>query len=71
MILRLTIVSSLIYLLFGLLIEVTIIIVTRLRGVGGLIATRFGWTILFGGIWLLSFTLAWKLVSFSRHWGAH
>ncbi|HEV2388418.1 MAG TPA: hypothetical protein VGS20_14325 [Candidatus Acidoferrales bacterium] len=60
--LRLGLVTCAFYLAGLLLLEATTLVVARWRGHFGIDATRAGWTLLHGIIWLLAFQLAWRVV---------
>jgi hypothetical protein len=64
MVLRLALMTAVFYLGMAVLLEATIIIISRIREGGfGLYGTRWGWTLLFGLLWLASFSLAWRVLS--------
>ncbi len=62
MILRFAVVTCSFYLVITLLIQMAFFLVARWRGEALLYATRWGWILLFGLVWLLSFRLAWHFV---------
>ncbi len=61
MILRLALLTCAFYLAIAILIEVASLILARLLG-GFAISTKpWGWALIFGFMWLISFTLAWHV----------
>jgi len=63
-ILKLGLVSALIYVGFALAIEVALFTVAKLTGGSGLFASRPGWFILFGVLWFVSFWIAFRMSPF-------
>jgi len=62
MIIKLALLTCGFYLAVALLMEATLLFVAHWKGEAGLFGTRWGWIILFGLVWLLSFRLAWHFV---------
>ena len=57
--LRLALVSAAIYVSFAMAIEIAILVIARTRGSFGIYAPKPAWFVLYGGLWLLSFWIAW------------
>ncbi len=62
MIIKLALLTCGFYLAIALLMQATMLFVALWKGEAMLYATRWGWIILFGLVWLLSFKLAWHFV---------
>jgi hypothetical protein len=60
-ILRLGLVSALIYVGFALAVEVALIFLARLKGSASLFASRPGWFVFFGVLWVASFWIAFRI----------
>jgi hypothetical protein len=65
-ILRLGLVSALIYVGFAFVVEVALVALAKLTGGSSLSASRPGWFVFFGGLWLVSFWIAFRLSPFFK-----
>ena len=63
-VLRLAVVSALIYVGFAVAIEGWLFVATKVWGSATMLATKTGWFALFGIFWLISFWIAFRLSSF-------
>ncbi len=66
-ILRLALVSALIYVGFALTVEVGLMILSRVYGGAGLFMSRPRWFVFFGVFWFISFWIAFRLSPFFKH----
>jgi hypothetical protein len=65
-ILRLGLVSALIYVGFALAIEVALLILAKLTGGSSLSPSKPGWFVFFGALWLVSFSIAFRMSPFFK-----
>jgi len=61
-ILKLALLSCVFYVGIAILMEAGLFLWARLAGSAGFFASRAAWFVLFGMIWLGSFSLAWHIV---------
>jgi hypothetical protein len=61
-ILKFAAVTCAFYMVAALLLQISLIELAHLSGMSGVLATRIGWTLIFGIVWLASFLLAWHVV---------
>jgi|HubBroStandDraft_2_1064218.scaffolds.fasta_scaffold1167534_1 hypothetical protein len=66
-ILRLGLVSGVIYVGFALAIEVALMILARLKGSSSFGASRPGWFVFFGVLWFASFWIAFRMSPFFEY----
>jgi len=65
-ILRLALVSALIYVGFALAIDVTLFIFAKINGSSGIFMSRPGWFVFFGVFWFVSFWIAFRMSPFFK-----
>jgi len=65
-ILRLGLVSALIYVGFAFVVEVALVALAKLTGGSSLSASRPGWFVFFGGLWLVCFWIAFRMSPFFK-----
>lgn len=61
LILRLAVVSALIYVGFAVAIEVWVSVTVKMGNAVTITASKAGWYVLFGIFWLISFSIAFRL----------
>jgi hypothetical protein len=66
-ILRLPLVSALIYVGLALAVEVGLMVLSRIYGVTSLFASRPGWFAFFGVFWFISFWIAFRFSPLFKH----
>jgi hypothetical protein len=65
-ILRLALVSALIYAGFALAIEVVLFSLAKIKGGSSLFMSRPGWFVFFGVLWFFSFWIAFRISPFFK-----
>jgi hypothetical protein len=62
MLLRLALLTCAFYLAIAVLAEVGVFVAARIKGSFGYVASPWGWAVWSGVMWLISYSLAWRVI---------
>ncbi len=63
LLLRLALLTCAFYLAIAVLTEAAVFVLAGVKGSFGYMSTRWGWAVWSGVMWLISYTLAWRIVA--------
>ena len=66
MIVKVALLTSAIYVVLALLVQLGLLLSARFFGGASITATRLGWWLFFAGLWLVAFGIAWQFAPMSR-----